>query len=70
MMPFDAIETRGKETRDEAIEKIYYSRTTMPNGRLTAIDTRVEGQRRRLASAYAPATFRQIFLGLKAKFDR
>ena len=55
VMPFDAIETRGKETRDEAIEKIYYSRTTMPNGRLTAIDTRVEGQRRRLASAYAPA---------------
>ena len=56
VIPYEAIELEEKETIHAACERIKRTQKRAGSGRYTSLEMTVNGQKRKLTSAYAPAT--------------
>ena len=56
VIPYEAIEPKEKETIHTACERIKRTQKRAASGGYTSVEMMVNGQKRKLTSAYAPAT--------------
>ena len=60
IIPYDSIELTGGETRDDAVARVRATRRTGLKGRFVSCSLTVEGAKRKLVSAYAPAQMAKL----------